>query len=36
MNCPVCHGELQTSDSFCPHCGTRLDWAGSGGYRSES
>jgi hypothetical protein len=30
MRCPVCHGELQTSSSFCPYCGTRLDWTGSG------
>lgn len=25
MKCPVCHGELQSSSSFCPYCGTRLD-----------
>jgi len=30
LKCPVCHGELQASDSFCPYCGTRLDWARSG------
>ncbi len=30
MKCPVCNGELQASDRFCPYCGTRLDWAGSG------
>jgi len=30
LKCPVCHGELQTSDSFCPYCGTRLNWTGSG------
>ncbi len=29
MKCPVCHGELQDSSSFCPYCGTRLDWTGS-------
>ena len=29
MKCPVCHGELQASSSFCPYCGTRLDWTGS-------
>ena len=29
MKCPVCHGELQTNSSFCPYCGTRLDWTGS-------
>lgn len=29
MKCPVCHGELQVSSSFCPYCGTRLDGAGS-------
>jgi hypothetical protein len=29
MKCPVCHGELQSSSSFCPYCGTRLDWTGS-------
>src|SRR3989442_13867961 len=29
MKCPVCHGELQGSSSFCPYCGTRLDWTGS-------
>src|SRR5437899_4569865 len=29
MKCPVCHGELQSSGSFCPYCGTRLDWPGS-------
>ena len=28
MKCPVCHGELQDSSSFCPYCGTRLDWTG--------
>jgi hypothetical protein len=27
MKCPVCHGELQDSSSFCPFCGTRLDWS---------
>ncbi len=30
MKCPVCHGELQASSSFCPYCGTRLDWTGTG------
>ncbi len=30
MKCPVCHGELQVSSSFCPYCGTRLDWRDSG------
>jgi len=30
LKCPVCHSELQTSSSFCPFCGTRLDWTGSG------
>src|SRR6266705_3523669 len=30
MKCPVCHGELEPSDSFCPYCGTRLNWTGSG------
>ncbi|TMI56911.1 zinc ribbon domain-containing protein [Candidatus Bathyarchaeota archaeon] len=30
MKCPVCHGELQTSDSFCPYCGTRLNSTSSG------
>jgi hypothetical protein len=34
MKCPVCHGELQTSSSFCPYCGTRLDWTGSAGTSS--
>ncbi|HEX9240632.1 MAG TPA: zinc ribbon domain-containing protein [Candidatus Bathyarchaeia archaeon] len=29
MNCPVCDGELEDSTSFCPYCGTRLDWTGS-------
>ena len=29
MKCPACHGELQDSSSFCPYCGTRLDWTGS-------
>jgi|SRR3989441_12656628 len=29
MKCPVCHGELQASSSFCPYCGTRLDWSNS-------
>src|SRR5207245_4163653 len=29
MKCPVCQGELQASSSFCPYCGTRLDWTGS-------
>jgi len=29
MKCPVCHGELQESSSFCPYCGTRLDGTGS-------
>ncbi len=29
MKCPVCQGELQSSSSFCPYCGTRLDWTGS-------
>src|SRR6267143_942884 len=29
MKCPVCHGELLVSSSFCPYCGTRLDWASS-------
>jgi hypothetical protein len=29
MKCPVCHGELQSSSSFCPYCGTRLDWTDS-------
>lgn len=29
MKCPVCHGELQASSSFCPYCGTRLDWSSS-------
>jgi hypothetical protein len=29
MKCPVCHGELLVSSSFCPHCGTRLDSASS-------
>lgn len=27
MKCPVCHGELQASSSFCPYCGTRLVWS---------
>lgn len=30
LKCPVCHGELQASDSFCPYCGTRLDWTSPG------
>jgi len=30
LKCPVCHGELQSSSSFCPYCGTRLDWTGAG------
>jgi hypothetical protein len=30
LKCPVCHGELRASDSFCEYCGTRLDWTGSG------
>jgi len=34
LNCPVCHGELQSSDSFCPYCGTRLDWTSSGRHGS--
>src|SRR2546428_10048929 len=29
MKCPVCHGELRASSSFCPYCGTRLDWSNS-------
>lgn len=29
MKCPVCQGELQASSSFCPYCGTSLDWTGS-------
>ena len=29
MNCPVCHRELEAPSSFCPFCGTRLDWPGS-------
>ncbi len=29
MKCPICHGELQGSSSFCPYCGTRLDWTSS-------
>jgi zinc-ribbon domain len=29
MKCPVCGAELQTSSSFCPFCGKRLDWTGS-------
>ena len=36
MKCPVCHGELETSSSFCPYCGTRLDWTGSGRPGSSS
>jgi hypothetical protein len=27
MKCPICQGELQDSSSFCPFCGTRLDWS---------
>ena len=27
MNCPVCHGELDVPSSFCPFCGTRVDWS---------
>jgi hypothetical protein len=29
MKCPICQGELQASSSFCPYCGTRLDWTSS-------
>jgi hypothetical protein len=29
MKCPVCHGELLVTSSFCPYCGTRLDWSAS-------
>jgi hypothetical protein len=29
MICPVCHSELQVASSFCPFCGTRLEWAGA-------
>ncbi len=35
MKCPICHGELQASDSFCPFCGTRLDATGSLGTPSR-
>ena len=27
MICPVCHSDLQVASSFCPFCGTRLEWA---------
>ena len=36
MKCPVCHGELLVTSSFCPYCGTRLDWTGSGRPGSSS
>ena len=29
MYCPVCHSELRVASSFCPFCGTRLEWAGA-------
>jgi len=38
MKCPVCQSELQLASSYCPHCGTRLDWTGStrpGSYSSK-
>ncbi len=36
MKCPVCHGELQVSTSFCPYCGARLDRTGSTRPQSSS
>jgi hypothetical protein len=29
MNCPICHSELQVASSFCPFCGSSLEWAGA-------
>ncbi len=29
LKCPICHSELEAPTSFCPFCGTRLDWTGS-------
>lgn len=36
MKCPVCHSELEGSNSFCPFCGTRLEWTGQAQTGSSS